>query len=80
MTIELVRRALLWCAVINFGVLGLWGLLFLLPHKWMYQMAGRFFRLSAEQLDVISVAGMLLYKVGILLFNLVPYFALHIVG
>ncbi len=42
MTIELVRSALLWCTVMNFGLLGLWGLLFLLPHEWMYQMAGRF--------------------------------------
>ena len=76
MTIEL----LLWCTVINFGLLGLWGLLFLLPHEWIYKMAGRVFRLSPEQLDALSVAGMLLYKVGILLFNLVPYLALRIVG
>ncbi len=80
MTIELVRSALLWCTVINFGLLGLWGLLFLLPHEWMYQVAGRVSRLSPEQLDTISVAGTLVYKVGILLFNLVPYLALRIVG
>ena len=79
MTIELVRNALLWCTVMNFGLLGLWGLLFLLLHEWMYKVAGRVSRLSAEQLDAISVAGMLLYKVGILLFNLVPYLALRIV-
>ena len=80
MTIELVRNALLWCTVINFGVLGLWGLLFLLPHEWMYQMAGRVSCLYAEQLDTINVMGMVMYKLGILLFNLVPYLALRIVG
>lgn len=80
MTIELVRSALLWCTVMSFGLLGLWGLLFLLPHEWMYQMTGRVSRLSPEQLDAINVTGMLLYKLGILLFNLAPYIALRIVG
>ncbi len=36
---------------------------------------GRLFRLSAEQTDAISYGGMLLYKTGILLFNLVSYIA-----
>ena len=80
MTIVLIRSMLLWCTVINFGMLGLWGLLFLLPHEWMYQVAGRITQLSTEQLDTINVVGMLFYKLGIVLFNLVPYLALRIVG
>ena len=80
MTIVLLRSALLWCTIINFGMLGLWGLLFLLPHEWMYRVAGRITRLSTAQLDTINVMGMVLYKLGILLFNLVPYLALRIVG
>ena len=80
MTIEIVRNTLLYCTVINFAMLALWGLLSLLPHEWVYRAAGRVFRLSAEQLDAISVAGMLLYKLGILLFNLAPYLALRFIG
>ena len=32
MTIEAVRRALLWCTVINYGILVVWFLVFLLAH------------------------------------------------
>ncbi len=80
MSIEQLRTALLYCTIMNFALLGLWGLLHLLPHEWVYRAAGRVFRLSAAQFDAISVAGMLLYKLGILLFNLVPYLALRIIG
>ncbi|HEX2928692.1 MAG TPA: hypothetical protein VHV54_03200 [Candidatus Binatia bacterium] len=37
------------------------------------------FRLSVEQFDMLHYAGMSLFKIGILLLNLVPYTALHIV-
>ena len=80
MTIVTLREALLYCTIINFGILALWGLLFLLRHEWMYRLGGRVSRLSAEQFDAINVAGMVFYKLGILLFNLVPYLALRIVG
>jgi hypothetical protein len=80
MSIETVRHFLLWCTVINFGLLLVWNLLFLLPHGWLYRLWGRWFRLSAEQFDAINCAGIILYKMLIILFNLVPYIALLIVG
>jgi hypothetical protein len=46
----------------------------------MYRLGGRWFRVSAEQYDVINLAGIVLFKMGIILFNLVPYIALRIVG
>jgi hypothetical protein len=75
-----VRGALLWCAVLNYGLLLGWFLLFALPHGWMHQLWGKWFRLSAEQFDGLTYALMGMYKMGILLFNLVPYVALLIVG
>jgi len=80
MSIEVVRNALLWCAVINYGLLLAWFLLLVLLRGWMHRLWGRWFRLSAEQFDAINFAGMALYKVGILLFNLVPYLALLLAG
>jgi hypothetical protein len=79
MTIAIARRTLLWCTVINYGVLLVWFLVFLLAHDWMYGFHGQWFHLSREQFDIIHYAGMALYKIGILLFNLVPYIALRIV-
>ncbi len=61
-------------------VLLLWGLLFFTAHEWMYRLHVRWFRLPVDQFDAIHYAGMALYKIGIILFNLVPYIALHIVA
>jgi hypothetical protein len=79
MSIQMVLSVLLWCTVINYGILLVWFLLYVLPHQWMYRLYGRWFRLSVEQIDGINLAGIALFKMGILLFNLVPYIALRIV-
>jgi hypothetical protein len=79
MSVETLRAALLWCMVINYAMLVLWAaLVFLTPG--LVRWHGRWFRMSAEQFDTLHYGGMLLYKLGILLFNLVPYIALRIVA
>lgn len=80
MTIEIIRDTLAWCAVINIGLLLGWFLFFTLAHDWTYRFHGKWFNLSVNQFDTIHYAGMALFKTGIFLFNLVPYFALRIVG
>ena len=77
MDIKSIRAALLWSALINYGVLMVWFLVFIVAHDWMYLLHGRWFRLSIEQFDTIHYAGMAIYKIGILLFNLVPWISLH---
>jgi hypothetical protein len=80
MSIEVVRGVLLWCAIMNFALLAVWSLLFVMPHEWVYRLWSRWFHLSIEQFDAVNFAGIVLYKVGILLFNLIPYIALRIVA
>ena len=80
MSIEMVRAVLLWCTVINFGLLALWSLLFMLARDGVHRLASQWVGLSAEQLDAINFAGIIFFKTGVLLFNLVPYVALRIVG
>ena len=80
MSVDIVRNFLLWCTVINYVLLVIWFLLYVLPHEWLYRILGRWFRLTAEQFDAVNFAGIALYKLGILLFNLVPYLALRISG
>ena len=76
MTIESLRRALLWCAVINYGILLVWFLVLFLAHDWLYTVHSRWFQISVEQFDMLHYAGMAIYKIGILLFNLVPFIVL----
>ena len=79
MTIDMVRNALLWCFVINAGLLLWWFLFFTLGHDWVYRVHGKWFKLSVEKFDAIHYAGMAFFKIGIIVFNIVPYFALLIV-
>ena len=48
MSIELGRHALLWCAVINYILLAIWSILFVLPHEWLYRFSARRFRLNSD--------------------------------
>jgi hypothetical protein len=36
MSIAMIRKALLWCAVITYGVLIVWWLFFLIAHDWLH--------------------------------------------
>jgi len=79
MNVETLRAALLWCTVINYAMLVLWAaLVFLAPG--FVQWHGRWFKMPVEQFNAVHYGGMLLYKLGVLLFNLVPYIALRIVS
>lgn len=80
MHVDLVKDVLLWCTLINYAVLFLWFGVFVFAHGWLLRLHGQLFRLSEERLDGIHYLGMAIYKIGILLFNLVPYVVLSIVS
>ncbi|MGH9764640.1 MAG: DUF6868 family protein [Blastocatellia bacterium] len=80
MNVDMARNALLLCSVIDYGLLILWFLLFMLPHQWMYRLCRRSCGLTSEQFDAVNFAGIVLFKILIILFNIVPYVALRIVG
>jgi len=71
---------LLWCTILNYLVLIIWFAAFTLAHEWMFRLHGRWFRLTAAQFDALHYGGMAVYKVGILLLNLVPLVALTLIG
>jgi hypothetical protein len=77
MNIEVVRGILLWCTAINYAVLTIWFLAYVLAHASLCRLWGRWFRLTQEQFDALNFGGMAVYKVGVLLFNLVPCVALY---
>ena len=79
MTLELVREVLGWCALINYIILILWFVVFVSAHEWMYHLHSRWFSLSKNTFDTIHYAGMAIFKLGVFLFNIVPYVALWIV-
>jgi hypothetical protein len=49
-------------------------------HDWTYRQHTKRFKLSVEHFDALNYVAVSLYKLGIVLFNLVPFLALNIVG
>jgi hypothetical protein len=80
MELEAIRAFFAWCSVINIALLLWWAFFFLFAHDWTYRMHSKWFQISAEQFDAIHYAAMAAFKLGVLIFNLVPYFALRIIG
>ena len=78
-TIDL-KHVLLWCVGLNYLVLFVWFGVFVFAHDWMYGVHTRWFKLSVETFDAIHYAGLSVYKIGIILLNLVPLVALYLVS
>jgi hypothetical protein len=49
-----------------------WFLVFVFAHDWIQRIHGRWFHLSRDQFDALHYAGMSIFKIGIILFNLGP--------
>lgn len=79
MNIEIVRDFLLWCFVINFGLLLWWFLFLAFAHDFVYRMHTKWFKLSVEEFDAIHYKTMALFKLFVFTCNLVPYLAILIV-
>ena len=80
MSMEAIRTFLLWCTVMNYGILLVWFGVFTCGHDWIRRLHGRWFGLSDAQFDALHYGGMSIYKIGVLLFNLVPFVVLSLVG
>ncbi|NCF26532.1 MAG: hypothetical protein GWP69_04075 [Gammaproteobacteria bacterium] len=80
MTVELIAAILGWCTLINFGLLIWWLLFVVIAHDLTYQLHTKWFKISREQFDAIHYSLMGIFKMGVIIFNLVPYLALRIVA
>ncbi len=80
MELEMIRAFFAWCSVINMVLLAVWLLFFMLAHDWMYRIHAKWFHMPVDRFDIVHYSGMALFKMGIFLFNLGPYFALRIIG
>ncbi|MBZ0070438.1 MAG: hypothetical protein K8I04_01730 [Gammaproteobacteria bacterium] len=80
MNSDFLCRFLLWSLAINYAILMTWFVVFVAARNWLRALHGRWFRLSEPTFDAVHYGGMAVYKIGILLFNLVPLLALYFVG
>ena len=80
MPLETVRDVLGWCTLINLALLLYWWAWLIFAHDWVYNFHTRWFKISTEQFDAIHYGLMGWFKLTFIVFNLVPYLALRIVG
>jgi hypothetical protein len=80
MTINELKQFLIWSTVINYGVLFLWFGVFVYAHEWLYQTHTRWFKLSRDSFDALHYGGVAVYKIGVLLLNVVPLIALLLIS
>ena len=73
MDIELVRRVLGWCALVNINLFLAWFLIFTLAHDAVYKLHCRWFSLSKEAFDKSHYVMMGVYKLIIVAFFVIPY-------
>jgi hypothetical protein len=69
-----------WCTIINVGLFAFSAIMLMAMPDFIHAAHGQLFDLSREAFDIIVYAFLALYKIAILVFNLVPYVALRIVG
>ena len=80
MTLEIIRDVLACCSLINIVLLIIWFLFFIYAHDFMYRFHGKWFKLSEGTFDAIHYGSIAFFEIVILVFNIVPYLALRIVG
>ena len=80
MDIETLSRFFLWCTLINGGILLLWAALVGFAPEWFYRVQHKMFPLPRDTFDRVIYALLGLFKLLFLMFCLVPYIALSIIG
>ena len=67
-----------YCLILNYAILIIWFLAFVFIENFIKKIHLQWFKLSDTQFDTIHYSAMAVYKILILVFNLVPYIALKL--
>jgi hypothetical protein len=80
MDIDSITAFFMWCTILNVALLVLSSLICLCAGDWVYRIHSKWFSISRETFNVAIYSFIALYKISVLVFNLIPYIALLIVG
>jgi len=80
MDIQTLRTFFMWCTIIN----GAWfifaALICIFADGWVYRIQSKWFPISQDAYHVVIYSFFALFKIVFVVFNVVPYVALLIVG
>jgi hypothetical protein len=80
MDIETLRSFFMWCTILNGALLILAFLISAFAGDWVYRMQSRWYPIPRDAFTIVMYSFLGLFKILLLVFNLVPYVALVIVG
>lgn len=80
MAIQTLTDFFMWCTIMNLTLMVFWSAIFLLAPDWVYRTQVKFVPVSREVFNVTLYSFLGLFKIIFLVFNLVPYLALSIIG
>jgi len=80
MDIDSIRAFFMWCTILNFALLSLSSLFCLCAGDWVYRIHNKWFSISRETFNVAIYSFIALYKLLVIVFILIPYIALLIIG
>ncbi len=76
MNAQMLSDFLMWCTILNAGFLILSSLIMMFAGDFAYGMHRRWFPMPRETFNVVIYSFLGLYKIFVIVFNLVPWVAL----
>ena len=80
MDIQTLTSFFMWCSMINIGMLFFLAFIYMLAPNLTYRLQSKFIPISRETFDIVFYSFLGFYKVVVLVFNVVPWIALLIIG
>jgi hypothetical protein len=80
MDIQTLTTFFMWCTIINGALLVYWSIMSILAPNLIYRTQGKWFPMPRETFNVVMYSFLGLFKIFFLVFNVVPYVALLIIG
>jgi hypothetical protein len=80
MDIQTLTTFFMWCTIMNGALLVLWTTMLILAPDLVYRTQSKWFSIPRATFNVVIYSFLGLFKIVFLVFNVVPYVALLIVG
>jgi hypothetical protein len=78
--IQMLTRFFMWCTIINGSLLFFWTIICILTPNLVYRTQNKWFPIARETFNVVIYSFLGVFKIVFLIFNVVPYVALLILG
>ena len=80
MDIQTLTTFFMWCTIINGSLFVFWVIMYILAPDLIYRTQSKWFPIPRETFNILMYSFLGLFKIIFLIFNVVPYVSLLIIG